>query len=147
MSENPASPSAFLPHAYPFVMIDRIAEFEEGKRIVCVKNITINEDFFEGHYIDNPVMPWCLVMEAMAQTSGLLLSRECKTAYIAGMNKFNFHGPIFPGDALNITATNRGVIGPVHRFAVKAEVDNKTMVEGEIILAEITEGMEGAGAA
>jgi|WetSurMetagenome_2_1015567.scaffolds.fasta_scaffold00031_13 3-hydroxyacyl-[acyl-carrier-protein] dehydratase len=137
MSERPEAPYKYLPHSYPFVLIDRIAEYEEGVRIVCVKNVTVNEEFFSGHFSENPVMPWSLVMEAMAQTSGLLLGKDCKGAFIAGMNRFNIHGNISAGDSVYITATNRGVIGPVHRFVVKAEVGGKIMIDGELILTEI----------
>jgi 3-hydroxyacyl-[acyl-carrier-protein] dehydratase len=139
MSNRPESPADYLPHSYPFVMIDRIAEFEEGVRIVCVKNVTINEDFFQGHYSENPVMPWSLMMEAMAQTSGLLLSKDCKGAFITGMNRFNIHKDISAGDCVYITATNRGIIGPVHRFAVKAEVEGRIAIEGELLLTEFDE--------
>ena len=139
MSEKKASPAEYLPHAYPFVMIDNIIDYEEGKRIVCLKNVTINEDFFQGHFSDNPVMPWCLIMEAMAQTSGLLLSGECSTAFIAGMNNFKIYKQVVPGDSIYITAVKRGVIGPVHRFKVNADVDGSTAVEGEILLAEMAD--------
>jgi beta-hydroxyacyl-ACP dehydratase FabZ len=142
MNEKSPLPTDFLPHGYPFVMIDRIVEYEEGKRIVCLKNVTINEDFFQGHFSDNPVMPWCLIMEAMAQTSGLLLSRECNKAFIAGMNNFRINEPVGPGDSIYITAVKRGEIGPVHRFKVNADVNNRTAVEGEILLAEITEELD-----
>jgi beta-hydroxyacyl-ACP dehydratase FabZ len=142
MSETSPLPADFLPHGYPFVMIDRIVEYEEGKRIVCLKNVTFNEDFFQGHFIENPVMPWSLLMEAMAQTSGLLLSRECTKAFIAGMNNFKINKPVAPGDSVYITAVKRGVIGPVHRFKVNADVDSNTVIEGEILLAEINEELD-----
>jgi 3-hydroxyacyl-[acyl-carrier-protein] dehydratase len=138
MNERPAIPADYLPHTYPFVMIDRIVEYEEGVRIVCVKSVTVNEEFLQGYCGENPVMPWSLVMEAMAQTSGLLLSRDCKGAFIAGMNRFNIHGDISAGDSVYITAVKRGEIGPVHRIAVKAEVNDKIAVEGELLLSEFS---------
>jgi 3-hydroxyacyl-[acyl-carrier-protein] dehydratase len=137
MTDKPEFPYKYLPHTYPFVMTDRILEYEEGVRIVCIKNVSVNEDFMQGHFSDNPVMPWSLVMEAMAQTSGLLLSKDCKGAFITGMNRINIHGDISAGDSVHITALNRGVIGPVHRFAVKAEVDDKVAIEGELLLTEL----------
>jgi len=136
MNERPEAPYKYLPHSYPFVMIDRIAEYEEGVRIVCVKNVTENEEFFQGHFAEKPVMPWSLVMEAMAQTSGLLLGKDCKGAFITGMNRFSINGEISAGDSVYITAVNKGIIGPVHRFGVKAEVDGKVAVEGELTLTE-----------
>ena len=78
-------------------------------------------------------------MEAMAQTSGLLLSGECSTAFIAGMNNFKIYKQVVPGDSIYITAVKRGVIGPVHRFKVNADVDGSTAVEGEILLAEMAD--------
>jgi 3-hydroxyacyl-[acyl-carrier-protein] dehydratase len=136
------SPAELLPHSYPFVMIDRIVEYDEGNRVVCLKNVTINEEFFQGHFSDNPVMPWSLILEAMAQTSGMLLSRECTKAFIAQMKNIKIHGTVVPGDSLYITAAKRGTIGPVHAFMVKAAVDDEIRVEGEIMLAEIPKDME-----
>jgi 3-hydroxyacyl-[acyl-carrier-protein] dehydratase len=140
--EKNYSPSDFLPHAYPFVMIDRIVEYEEGKRVVCLKNVTLNEEFFHGHFSNDPVMPWSLILEAMAQTAGLLLSRECSKAFIAQMTSVKIHGNVVPGDCLYITAVKRGVIGAAHSCIVKSEVNGEPKVEGVLMLAEIPKDME-----
>jgi 3-hydroxymyristoyl/3-hydroxydecanoyl-(acyl carrier protein) dehydratase len=136
MNDRPEAPYKYLPHTYPFVMTDRITEYEEGSRIVCIKQVSISEGFFLGQSGEAPVMPWSLVMESMAQTSGLLLGTKSKGAFLTGLNRFSIHGAISAGDTVCLTAVSRGVIGPVHRFSVKAEVDGKAAIEGELILTE-----------
>lgn len=93
-----------LPHRYPFLMVDRILELEEGRRIVGIKNVTINEPFFTGHFPGHPIMPGVLILEAMAQVGGVLLMRtleakaEKKLIYFTGVDKAKFRRPIHPGD-------------------------------------------------
>jgi UDP-3-O-[3-hydroxymyristoyl] N-acetylglucosamine deacetylase/3-hydroxyacyl-[acyl-carrier-protein] dehydratase len=97
-----------LPHRYPFVMVDRVVEFKADDGIVALKNVTINEPYFNGHFPGNPVMPGVLQLEAMAQTAGILMLRRsgnsCKTAYFMSADKVKFRKPVRPGDQLMITA-------------------------------------------
>ena len=130
---------AILPHRYPFLLVDRILEMEPGKRAVGLKNVTINEEFFEGHFPGHAVMPGVLVLEAMAQVGGVLLlsmtGNQGKLAYFGGMDKVRFRKPILPGDTL-ITEVellkSRGGIGKVKAIG---RVNDQVAVEGEFIFA------------
>jgi UDP-3-O-[3-hydroxymyristoyl] N-acetylglucosamine deacetylase/3-hydroxyacyl-[acyl-carrier-protein] dehydratase len=95
----------YLPHRYPMLLVDRIIEFEEGKRIVGIKNVTINEPFFQGHYPGHPIMPGVLIIEAMAQVGGLLLMEEVKNpddkvVYFMTMDNVKWRRPVVPGDTI-----------------------------------------------
>lgn len=130
-----------LPHSYPFLLIDRVLEFEEDKRIVCLKNVTINEEFFQGHFRSNPVMPGVLIIEAMAQASGLLLrnKKDNIKVLIAQVKEVRFKESVMPGDALYITSIKLHDFSTFHCFEVTANVNNKTVANGELVLAEINE--------
>lgn len=130
---------AILPHRYPFLLVDRILELEPGKRAVGLKNVTINEGFFEGHFPGHAVMPGVLVLEAMAQVGGVLLlsmtGNTGKIAYFGGMDKVRFRKPVLPGDTLVTEVEllrNRGEVGKVK---VTGRVDNHIVAEGEFIFA------------
>ncbi|MGT2964835.1 3-hydroxyacyl-ACP dehydratase FabZ [Streptococcus acidominimus] len=127
-----------LPHRYPMLLVDRVLEIKEDE-IVALKNVTINEPFFNGHFPDYPVMPGVLIMEALAQTAGILeLSKEDnkgKLVFYAGMDKVKFKRQVIPGDQLIMTARfvkRRGTIAVVE---AKAEVDGKLAASGTLTFA------------
>lgn len=139
MSKDIKAIMKILPHRYPFLMIDRILELEPGVRAVAIKNVTVNEPQFTGHWPGNPVMPGVLMLEAMAQVGGIFLMSEAenagKTAFFAGMDNIKFRRPVVPGDQLIITAElvrRKGMIG---RAAAVATVDGEVAVEGEFMFA------------
>ncbi len=125
-----------LPHSYPFRFLDKILELEEG-RGVGIKNVTINEPFFQGHFKENPIMPGILIIEAMAQIAGIVLhhNKKDKTALIARVKDIKFKNPVLPGDQLKITANIILSLPPLTQFAVKAFVEDDIVAEGEIVLA------------
>lgn len=97
----------FLPHRYPFLMLDRVIEFEPRKRIVCIKNVTINEPFFQGHFPGAPIMPGVLILEAMAQAGALMIMKEFpnyneKLIFFTGVETAKFRHPVTPGDQLRL---------------------------------------------
>lgn len=110
-----------LPHRYPFLMVDRIIELEHGKRCVGIKNVTINEPFFQGHFPGHPVMPGVLIIEAMAQVAGIMASLASdestrkKVTYFISIDSARFRKPVLPGDQLRIeietTMNRRGIWG------------------------------------
>ncbi|MCL6519138.1 MAG: 3-hydroxyacyl-ACP dehydratase FabZ [Armatimonadetes bacterium] len=137
---------SILPHRYPFLLVDKILELEPGKRAVGLKNVTINEGFFEGHFPGHAVMPGVLVLEAMAQVGGVLLlsmtGNEGKLAYFGGMDKVRFRKTVRPGDAL-ITEVelikNRGGVGKVK---VVGRVNRDVVAEGEFTFALVNRDLK-----
>ena len=126
-----------LPHRHPFLLVDRIIELEQGKRIVGLKNVTINEPFFPGHFPGHPVMPGVLIIEAMAQVAGILAyqsdeSVQNKVTYFTGIDNAKFRKPVMPGDQirfeLEVTGSKRGI----WFFNAKALVDGKVVTEAEL---------------
>jgi 3-hydroxyacyl-[acyl-carrier-protein] dehydratase len=132
-----SDPLSCLPHGVSFRFIDRVLEMTSGKRIVALKNVTVNDPHLQGHFPGNPLMPGVLLVEAMAQTAGLLLS-EGSSALLAQIREARFRRPVVPGDQVRIEAERLGGLGGLHRFAVKASVDDAPVAEAEIVLAEIS---------
>lgn len=118
-----------LPHRYPFLLVDRVIESIPGQRLVALKNVTVNEPFFAGHFPDRPVMPGVLVLEAMVQASSLL-ARESfidslKTLhFLVGVDKAKFRSPVVPGDQLILSANLTRVVRRMARFRAEARVGN-----------------------
>jgi 3-hydroxyacyl-[acyl-carrier-protein] dehydratase len=126
-----------LPHRYPFLLVDRIVELEVGTRAVGIKNVTINEPFFQGHFPGLPIMPGVLIIEALAQVGGVTAALaengvEDKVTYFVGIDKARFRKPVVPGDVLrlemNIINCRRGI----YCFDGKAYVGQKLVAEAEL---------------
>jgi beta-hydroxyacyl-ACP dehydratase FabZ len=130
---------AILPHRYPFLLVDRVLELEPGKRAVGIKNVTINEAYFNGHFPGNPIMPGVLIVEAMAQVGGILLlastANEGKLAFFAGIDKMRFRRPVLPGDQLVTEVTLSKTKGDIGWVSVVGKVDGQIVAEGEYLFA------------
>jgi 3-hydroxyacyl-[acyl-carrier-protein] dehydratase len=127
----------YLPHRYPFLLVDRIEAFEKGSRIVGVKNVTINEPFFQGHFPGHPIMPGVLILEAMAQVGGVYAHlagevEEGKVPYFVGIDEARFRKPVLPGDVLCLELTLVSVKRGIYTFAGKALVSGKLVAEAEL---------------
>jgi beta-hydroxyacyl-ACP dehydratase FabZ len=128
---------ACLPHRYPFLLIDRILEFEEATRIVALKNVSFNEPFFQGHFPGVPIMPGVLILEAMAQAGGFLVfktlpNRETKLVYFMGLDKAKFRRPVRPGDQLRLEMHVIRLKAKVGKIHGKALVDGQVVTEADI---------------
>ena len=127
----------FLPHRYPFLLIDRVVEFEPTKRLVAIKNVTINEPFFQGHFPGYPIMPGVLVVEAMAQAGGMIMmaelpDRHAKLVVFTGIERAKFRRPITPGDQLRIEVEVLSFRTRAGRIAGRATVDGKLACEATL---------------
>jgi UDP-3-O-[3-hydroxymyristoyl] N-acetylglucosamine deacetylase/3-hydroxyacyl-[acyl-carrier-protein] dehydratase len=126
-----------LAHRYPFLLVDRILDIEEGKRIVGVKNVTINEPFFQGHFPGHPIMPGVLIIEAMAQVGGVLLMGsaplpDTKVVYFTSLNNVKWRRPVKPGDQLRFEVEVLQIRGPMVKMTGVAKVDGETVCEAEM---------------
>jgi 3-hydroxyacyl-[acyl-carrier-protein] dehydratase len=126
-----------LPHRYPFLLIDRIVEFERTKRLVAIKNVTINEPFFQGHFPDYPIMPGVLVVEAMAQAGGIIMmyeleDRTSKLVVFTGIERAKFRRPITPGDQVRIEVEVLAFRSRAGRIHGRALVDGKLACEATL---------------
>jgi 3-hydroxyacyl-[acyl-carrier-protein] dehydratase len=124
-----------LPHRYPFLLVDRITELQPREFIKGIKNVTINEPFFPGHFPGQPIMPGVLIIEAMAQIAGILAYRsgiEGKSMYFMSIEHAKFRRPVIPGDQLKFEIKAVKQRGPVWKFQGSATVDEKVVAEAEI---------------
>ncbi|MBW2512682.1 MAG: 3-hydroxyacyl-ACP dehydratase FabZ [Desulfuromonadales bacterium] len=137
MELNTLDVMKLLPHRYPFLLVDKITEFIKDEQIVGVKNVTINEPFFQGHFPDHPVMPGVLILEAMAQVGGVyaIVANEVgenQVPYFVGIDKAKFRKPVQPGDVLVLSLELQKVRRGIYYFLGKATVDGKLVAEAEL---------------
>ena len=130
-----------LPHRYPLLLVDRVLECVPGETIRALKNVTVNEEFFVGHFPGRPVMPGVLILEAMAQAAGILAfitagvyPDEDTKLYFAGIDKARFRRPVIPGDQVVLTATLQRRIRTIWKFAARAEVDGAEVCSAEMLV-------------
>jgi 3-hydroxyacyl-[acyl-carrier-protein] dehydratase len=131
-----------LPHRYPFLLLDRVLEIEPARRVVALKNVTINEPFFQGHFPGVPVMPGVLIIEALAQAGAVMLLHEggCQTdklIYITGIDHARFRRIVVPGDQLILNVEVIRLRSRASRLKARAEVDGKVAAEAEILSAMV----------
>jgi len=129
-----------LPHAFPFRMIDRILDIEKGKKAIALKNVSINEPYFLGHFPEEPVMPWVLILEAMAQTGGLAFqssfeSEEEGVPVLARIEEFRLKRRVTPGDQIIIEAEILHVFSNLAKVKVLAKVGGESVAEATLVLA------------
>lgn len=135
---------SLLPHRYPFLLVDRVLEWSDGAQpaIHAVKNVTMNEPFFQGHFPGHPVMPGVLILEAMAQAAGCLVQLlndaeddEPKVFYLVKIDKARFSKTVVPGDQLHLHATQKRVMRGMGQYLAEAQVDGKTVASCELLCA------------
>jgi 3-hydroxyacyl-[acyl-carrier-protein] dehydratase len=131
-----------LPHRYPFLLVDRVLECHPGERIRALKNVTVNEPFFPGHFPRHPVMPGVLIIEALAQAAGILCfvtanvkPGEDMRLYFVGIDKARFRKPVVPGDQLTLTAQVERSLRGIWRFSGAALVEGQEVAHAEIMVA------------
>jgi 3-hydroxyacyl-[acyl-carrier-protein] dehydratase len=132
----------FLPHRYPFLLVDRIVDFEAGRALTAIKNVTVNEPFFPGHFPHRPVMPGVMILEALAQASGILafitvgeMPDEDMALYFVGIDKARFRRPVVPGDQLTLQTTFDRRIREIWRFQTEARVAEEVAVTATMMVA------------
>lgn len=131
-----------LPHRFPMLLLDRVLELEPDNRIVALKNVTINEPFFQGHFPNLPVMPGVLILEAMAQAGGMMVvpadgSASGKNFFLASIGHAKFRRTVIPGDQLTIELTVAQARGNFRRLSGKATVEGQVVAEAELTLAGV----------
>ncbi|MEO6397006.1 MAG: 3-hydroxyacyl-ACP dehydratase FabZ [Tepidiformaceae bacterium] len=137
-----------IPHRFPFLLVDRIIEIEEGRSATGIKNVTANEWFFEGHFPGRKVMPGVLIVEALAQVAAISLLKGVtmahKTPLFGGIERMRFRKPVVPGDQLRLEFVLEKMRGPIGKGQVKATVDGKLAAEGVIsfALVDLSSGLD-----
>ena len=133
----------YLPHRYPFLLVDRVIELSPGESIVAYKNLSINEEFFQGHFPGRPIFPGVLLVEAMAQAAGILGFRsndktpdDGSIYYLAGVDNLRFKRPCVPGDRVMLRATLVAQRRRIARFDVSADVDGELAASATILCAD-----------
>lgn len=130
-----------LPHRYPFLMVDRVLEYEPGKRAVAIKNISVNEPQFTGHFPGRPIMPGVLIVEALAQVAGIALLKleeyHGKLALIVGIDGMRFRKPVKPGDQVVMTVEFIKFKGNLGRVKAEACVEGQLVAEGELLFSMV----------
>lgn len=127
-----------LPHRYPFLLVDKVIEFKKEKEIEAIKNVTANEEFFQGHFPHFPIMPGVLMVEALAQTSALFyllnlgLKENTKSVFFMGVDKCKFRSPVFPGDTLKLVVNPIQIRGRISKMQGKAYVEDKLVCEAQL---------------
>lgn len=127
-----------IPHRYPFLMIDRVVDLETGMSATGIKNVTINENFFQGHFPSRPLMPGVLILEAMAQTAGVVVvdamgtDNEGKLVYFMSVDSCRFRRPVEPGDQMHIFVARQHKRGNVWKFGCKVRVDGTVVAEAKV---------------
>jgi len=129
-----------IPHRYPFLLVDRVVELVPQQRVVAIKNVTINEPFFQGHFPGAPVMPGVLIIEALAQAGAVLLlsdipDRASKLVYFTGIDEARFRRPVVPGDQIRLTMEVLKLRARTCKMRGTAEVDGELVAEAEIMSA------------
>ncbi|MBU5465293.1 3-hydroxyacyl-ACP dehydratase FabZ [Virgibacillus sp. MSJ-26] len=128
-----------IPHRYPFLLVDKVLEVEEEKRVVGLKNVTANEPFFQGHFPDYPVMPGVLIVEALAQVGAIAVlgmeKNKGKIGFLAGIDKCRFKRQVKPGDQLKLEVEITRIKGPIGKGKGVATVDGEVACEAEIMFA------------
>jgi len=133
----------YLPHRYPFLLIDRVLEYKEGETLTAIKNVSYNENYFTGHFPQRPVMPGVLILEALAQATGILSFKTNGTKpsdkslyYFVGIDKARFKKPVEPGDQLILEVKILKKKGPMWKFEAKASVDGAVVATAVLMCAE-----------
>lgn len=128
-----------IPHRYPFLLVDKVIDIEEGKRVTGFKNVTINEPFFQGHFPDYPVMPGVLILESLAQIGAIAVlgmeENKGKIGFLAGVDKCRFKRQVKPGDQLKLEVEITRMKGPIGKGKALATVEGETACEAEIMFA------------
>lgn len=133
----------YLPHRYPFLLVDRVVSYEVGKEIHAYKNVTINEPFFTGHFPHHPVMPGVLIMEALAQAAGILsfktmgeMPDDDSVFYFVGIDGARFKKPVMPGDQLHLHVTIERQMRGIWKYKAEARVEGQVVAEADLMCAK-----------
>ena len=124
-----------IPHRYPFLLVDRVVDVVEGESAIGIKNVTMNEPFFQGHFPGHPVMPGVLIVEAMAQTAGVVViqslhaEEQAKLVYFMSIDSARFRKPVTPGDTLHIHVSKKAQRGSAWKFTAQAKVDGAVVAD------------------